>query len=195
MQSSGFRVHWKTSRRRSDHALMQRSRWGANLALPRIVSLFSGAGGLDLGYRDAGFPLTFAVDSSPAAIKTHQRNFRDTTSVVANLVELRPEGVLRHLDDLLSPDDSIGVSGGPPCQGFSRARRHHPARFGRALRGAGAGYLRVTTAPPGRVTARREGLPARTCGALTSTASRDRARLRPSNVSGRQPSAHAPGRE
>lgn len=91
------------------------------MALPKIVSLFSGAGGLDLGYHDAGFPLIFAVDSSPFAIQTHQRNFPGTTSVAADLVELQPEGVLRHLRALLSPGDSIGVIGGPPCQGFSRA--------------------------------------------------------------------------
>ena len=33
--------------------------------LPKIVSLFSGAGGLDFGFKRAGFPLTFAVDVSP----------------------------------------------------------------------------------------------------------------------------------
>lgn len=91
------------------------------MALPKIVSLFSGAGGLDLGYHHAGFSLIFAVDSSPSAIKSHKRNFPGTTSVAADLVQLQPEGVLRHLDELLSPGESIGVIGGPPCQGFSRA--------------------------------------------------------------------------
>lgn len=91
------------------------------MILPKIVSLFSGAGGLDLGYHDAGFPLVLVVDSSPSAIKTHKRNFPSTTSIAGDLVELRAEGVLRHLDDSLSPGDSIGVIGGPPCQGFSRA--------------------------------------------------------------------------
>lgn len=91
------------------------------MALPKIVSLFSGAGGLDLGYHNADYPLVFAVDSSPAAIKTHRRNFPGTTSIAADLVELRPNGVLSHLEDLLNPGDSIGVIGGPPCQGFSRA--------------------------------------------------------------------------
>ena len=91
------------------------------MALPRVVSLFSGAGGLDLGYKRAGFPLVLAVDNSPAAIRTHQRNFSRTTSITADLVELRPEGVLTHLASLVRPGDSIGVIGGPPCQGFSRA--------------------------------------------------------------------------
>jgi DNA (cytosine-5-)-methyltransferase len=89
--------------------------------LPKIVSLFSGAGGLDLGFKRAGFPLAFAVDLSPAAIQTHQRNFKETTSVAADLEDLGPDGVLAYLENLLEPGESIGVIGGPPCQGFSRA--------------------------------------------------------------------------
>jgi DNA (cytosine-5)-methyltransferase 1 len=91
------------------------------MTLPKIVSLFSGAGGLDLGFQKAGFPLTFAVDLSAAAIQTHRRNFKRTTSLAADLEELGPAGVLRKLEGLLTPGDSIGVIGGPPCQGFSRA--------------------------------------------------------------------------
>jgi len=91
------------------------------MALPKIVSLFSGAGGLDLGFHSSGFPLIFAVDRSSAAIQTHRRNFKATTSVAADLEELGPEGVLQQLAHLLEPGDSIGVIGGPPCQGFSRA--------------------------------------------------------------------------
>ena len=89
--------------------------------LPKIISLFSGAGGLDLGYHDAGFSVIFAVDNSPSAIKTHKRNFPNTTSITADLAELRPKGVLRQVESLLSLGDPIGVIGGPPCQGFSRA--------------------------------------------------------------------------
>ena len=91
------------------------------MALPKIVSLFSGAGGLDLGFQSSGFPLIFAVDLSTAAIQTHRRNFKGTISVAADLEELGPEGVLSYLDEVLEPGESIGVIGGPPCQGFSRA--------------------------------------------------------------------------
>ena len=108
------------------------------MALPKIVSLFSGAGGLDLGFKNSGFPLTFAVDLSPAAIQTHKRNFKESTSVAADLEELGPEGVLAYLESLLVPGESIGVIGGPPCQGFSRAntasdandpRNRHPLLY------------------------------------------------------------------
>lgn len=91
------------------------------MALPKIVSLFSGAGGLDLGYRDAGFPLAFAVDNSEWAIKTHKRNFKNTTSIAADLIDLQPAGVLEKLAGVLTNGEPIGVIGGPPCQGFSRA--------------------------------------------------------------------------
>lgn len=91
------------------------------MALPKIVSLFSGAGGLDLGFQRSSFPLTFAVDLATAAIQTHRRNFRGTISIAADLEKLGPKGVLAYLDEILEPGDSIGVIGGPPCQGFSRA--------------------------------------------------------------------------
>lgn len=91
------------------------------MTLPKIVSLFSGAGGLDAGYRDAGFPLAFALDNSEWAIETHKRNFKDTKSIAADLIELQPSGVLEELEDVLTDGEEIGVIGGPPCQGFSRA--------------------------------------------------------------------------
>ena len=91
------------------------------MALPKVVSLFSGAGGLDRGFDEAGFPLVFALDKSLAAIQTHKRNFEATMSIAADLEELGPNGVLAHLKPLLKPGELIGVIGGPPCQGFSRA--------------------------------------------------------------------------
>lgn len=97
------------------------------MKLPKIVSLFSGAGGLDLGYHNVGFPLAFAVDCCPWAIKTHRRNFPKTVSLTADLVKLRPNGVLRRLDPLIDVGEPIGVIGGPPCQGFSRANTRSAA--------------------------------------------------------------------
>jgi len=91
------------------------------MALPKIVSMFSGAGGLDLGFHDAGFPLAFAVDISEWAIKTHRKNFAGTSSITADLIQLQPDGVLEKLASVLEDGESIGVIGGPPCQGFSRA--------------------------------------------------------------------------
>ncbi|PKQ18571.1 MAG: DNA (cytosine-5-)-methyltransferase [Actinobacteria bacterium HGW-Actinobacteria-8] len=97
------------------------------MTTPQIVSLFSGAGGLDLGFRDAGFSLAFALDLSPAAVRTHRRNFAGTKSIAADLVDLGPAGVLQHLEALLEPGTRIAVIGGPPCQGFSRANTNSVA--------------------------------------------------------------------
>jgi DNA (cytosine-5)-methyltransferase 1 len=90
-------------------------------ALPVVISLFSGAGGLDLGFKQAGFHIAVAIDSSPAAIRTHKRNFRRTESIVADLAAIKADGVVNSVKAHVSPGSRIGVIGGPPCQGFSRA--------------------------------------------------------------------------
>lgn len=97
------------------------------MALPKIVSLFSGAGGLDVGFLRSGFRPSFAVDISVSAIQTHRRNFKGAMSVAADLKKLGTQGVLRYLDGILEPGESIGVIGGPPCQGFSRANARSAA--------------------------------------------------------------------
>ncbi len=89
--------------------------------LPKVISLFAGAGGLDWGFYHHGFKIPLAIDVSWAAIKTHKKNFKNTHSVAADLIKLGPEGVLAKVADWIPPGERIGVIGGPPCQGFSRA--------------------------------------------------------------------------
>jgi len=89
--------------------------------LPAVISLFAGAGGLDWGFHMQGFNISLAIDLSPAAIKTHQRNFRSSNAHVADLIELGSEGVLKKVKKYIPKNSRIGVIGGPPCQGFSRA--------------------------------------------------------------------------
>ncbi|WP_082518939.1 DNA cytosine methyltransferase [Leifsonia sp. Leaf336] len=95
------------------------------MTLPRIVSLFSGAGGLDLGFHDQGYEIVFAVDRMAAAIKTHRRNFPRTTSVAVDITDRDTSTgkliVLGQIEKVLRKGEAIGVIGGPPCQGFSRA--------------------------------------------------------------------------
>lgn len=48
-----------------------------------VVSLFSGGGGLDLGFVNAGFKIIWAVDSNADAISTYRKNIRGKTAVVS----------------------------------------------------------------------------------------------------------------
>lgn len=89
--------------------------------LPKIVSLFCGAGGLDWGFYAEGFQIPIAIDVSEAAVRTHKRNFSSTHSVAADLIQLQPKGVLELVDKKIPAKSRIGLIGGPPCQGFSRA--------------------------------------------------------------------------
>ena len=76
----------------------------------RVVSLFSGSGGLDLGFRQAGFDLIWAVDNWPDAVATYQRNLG--RHVV--------QADLRTVDVDHVPGSDV-IIGGFPCQGFSVA--------------------------------------------------------------------------
>ena len=89
--------------------------------LPKIVSLFCGAGGLDWGFHKEGFSIPLAIDISDAAIRTHNRNFLGTIGVASDLIKLGPAGVCKLVNAALAVKSRIGVIGGPPCQGFSRA--------------------------------------------------------------------------
>ena len=41
----------------------------------KILSLFAGAGGMDLGFKNAGFDIVWANDFDPDSVKTYKRNF------------------------------------------------------------------------------------------------------------------------
>ncbi len=72
-----------------------------------FVDLFCGAGGLALGFMQAGFKSVYAVDSDKPATETYRRNFKHE-------VWDRPIEQLVHI-----PVKAQVLIGGPPCQGFS----------------------------------------------------------------------------
>jgi DNA (cytosine-5)-methyltransferase 1 len=80
-----------------------------------VISLFTGAGGLDIGFKEAGFNIVFASDIMPQAEETFKFNFPSTTFV-------RKDVRLFSIDEILKLTDGKNIDviiGGPPCQGFS----------------------------------------------------------------------------
>lgn len=81
---------------------------------PTVISLFSGAGGMDLGFEAAGFKTLECIDNDPESCKTLRHN-RPQWSIV--------EGDIRKYSPAQGADVVIG---GPPCQGFSSAGKGDP---------------------------------------------------------------------
>jgi len=76
-----------------------------------LVSLFSGAGGLDLGFERAGFRTLWANEYDRAIWDTYRKNFPR--------VRLDPRSINDIQDSDIPP--ATGVIGGPPCQSWSEA--------------------------------------------------------------------------
>ena len=77
-----------------------------------VISLFSGCGGLDLGFQQAGFNVVWANDSAKSVWKTYQENHPNTI--------FYPK-CIRQIKSTEIPDDIVGIVGGPPCQSWSNA--------------------------------------------------------------------------
>ncbi|MCD5425849.1 MAG: DNA cytosine methyltransferase [Methanosarcinaceae archaeon] len=77
----------------------------------KIVSLFSGAGGLDLGFHQAGFETIFANEFDKTIWDTFEYNFPNIYLDKRNIIDIPSSDV----------PDSIGIIGGPPCQSWSEA--------------------------------------------------------------------------
>lgn len=75
-----------------------------------VISLFSGAGGLDLGFHKAGFSTVVANEYDKKICPTYRANFPDV-----NLIE----GDIRKIPSSAFPKRIWGIIGGPPCQSWS----------------------------------------------------------------------------
>lgn len=76
----------------------------------RVVSLFSGAGGFDLGFLEAGFQIVWANDVDADAVETYRLNIGDHITTTD----------IREVDAASIPECDV-IIGGFPCQGFSVA--------------------------------------------------------------------------
>lgn len=77
---------------------------------PRVLSLFCGAGGFDLGFVQGGFEIVLGIDNNEKAVQTYSSNFSHPV-LCKDIAEVKIEEL---------PDCDV-VIGGFPCQGFSLA--------------------------------------------------------------------------
>lgn len=83
----------------------------------RAISLFSGAGGLDIGFRKAGYQVAWANDFDKNACDTYDLNHSK---------KIKRGDIRSYFDELATIEGVDIVFGGPPCQGFSIAGKMDP---------------------------------------------------------------------
>jgi len=89
---------------------------------PIALSLFSGAGGMDLGIIQAGFTILACVENDPYCCETQraavERDERQTKIIEADIKDINPSQLMQ---DLNWADGELDLLfGGPPCQSFSQ---------------------------------------------------------------------------
>lgn len=76
-----------------------------------VAGFFAGAGGLDLGFKNAGFSVPYANEYDKTIWETYELNFPDTNLDKRSIVEIAPDDI----------PEVTGYVGGPPCQSWSEA--------------------------------------------------------------------------
>lgn len=76
-----------------------------------VISLFSGAGGMDLGFKNSGFDILWANEYDKNIWKTYEYNFPETHLYKKSILQVKEKEI----------PECIGLIGGPPCQSFSEA--------------------------------------------------------------------------
>lgn len=84
----------------------------------KAISLFSGAGGCALGFKQAGIDIISSYEIDSNACETYSRNI-DRRCVNIDIKNVDPQDIM--LDSGLLPGELDIILGGPPCQGFSSA--------------------------------------------------------------------------
>ncbi|WP_182186693.1 DNA cytosine methyltransferase [Pectinatus frisingensis] len=80
----------------------------------KVIDLFSGCGGLSLGFIKAGYAVKKAVEFDADIAKTYKMNHPEVDVIVDDIRNIEQSGVFK-------AGDADVIIGGPPCQGFSMA--------------------------------------------------------------------------
>lgn len=127
----------------ADPALARKLQRLVNGGRPRVLDLFSGAGGISLGFQRAGFQIDGALEIEPLPALTHAMNFHggdpEHTALHAkprDMTKVEPDQLVAELG-LGTVEDAVDVLvGGPPCQAYARVGRaklrevaDHPEAF------------------------------------------------------------------
>ena len=81
-----------------------------------VISLFSGCGGLDLGFERAGFNIPVANEFDKTIWETFKKNHPNTHLIEGDVRQVTKEDIAQYLNGEVD-----GIIGGPPCQSWSEA--------------------------------------------------------------------------
>ncbi len=81
-----------------------------------VISLFSGCGGLDLGFERAGFHIPAANEFDPTIYETFKVNHPNTHLIKGDIRQITRKDIAPYLSGEVD-----GIIGGPPCQSWSEA--------------------------------------------------------------------------
>lgn len=76
-----------------------------------VASFFSGCGGMDLGFENAGFDVVWANDNAASVWETFEANFPGTELIKTSIKKIAASDI----------PEVTGIIGGPPCQSWSNA--------------------------------------------------------------------------
>ncbi len=86
----------------------------------KLISLFSGCGGLDLGFKRAGFEIPVANEFDKTIWATFEANHTETHLIKRDIRQIASEDIVPFLN-LEDGEELTGIIGGPPCQSWSEA--------------------------------------------------------------------------